>query len=258
MLIREDEQGLLAIGQPSHAWLSGQLARAWGDQRFGDVHPRAEVCLAAGQHDVGWGEEDLEPVFDPESGRPVDFMSMPLAEHLEIFTRGPRRLLSQSSYAALLVSMHGRRLYERRDLARMSPPDAEAVRSFLEGERTFQTDLLERLRTDPCTAAAATEEVVQRNSMLVWTWDYLSLALCLGWSPATARRCPTVEGEIDVELELLERSLWRVTPWPFTRERVTVRCEGRRLGGRFETEHELREAFARARLETLELTLQPG
>ena len=28
----------------------------------------------------------------------------------------PRRLVSQSAYAALLVSMHGWRLYERRDL----------------------------------------------------------------------------------------------------------------------------------------------
>src|SRR5579875_260000 len=29
MLVREDDGGVLAIGQPAHAWLAGQLARAW-------------------------------------------------------------------------------------------------------------------------------------------------------------------------------------------------------------------------------------
>jgi hypothetical protein len=40
MLIREEPDGsFLAIGQASHAWLSGQLARAWGNAEFGEVEP---------------------------------------------------------------------------------------------------------------------------------------------------------------------------------------------------------------------------
>ena len=31
MLLREDGGAVLAIGQTSHAWISGQLARAWGN-----------------------------------------------------------------------------------------------------------------------------------------------------------------------------------------------------------------------------------
>ncbi len=46
MLFREDPEGAIAISQPAHAWLTGQLARAWGNQQFGDFAPSEEVCLA--------------------------------------------------------------------------------------------------------------------------------------------------------------------------------------------------------------------
>jgi hypothetical protein len=42
MLVRGDG---LVIGQPAHAWVSGQLARAWA----GPVEPWEEVCLAASE-----------------------------------------------------------------------------------------------------------------------------------------------------------------------------------------------------------------
>ena len=44
MLYRQEKQGKIAITQPMHAWLAGQLARAWGNERFGDVVPFEEVC----------------------------------------------------------------------------------------------------------------------------------------------------------------------------------------------------------------------
>lgn len=258
MLLRQDERGWLAIGQPSHAWLSGQLARAWGNARFGGVHPLEEVCLAAEQHDVGWGWRDVEPLLEPEEGRPRSFMEMPLDIHLEMFTRGPRRMLSQSRYAALLVSMHGWRLYARRDLGRTAPEEAEAIRGFLRGQEVFQQELLRALRDDPATAEIAQDELVERSSRLIWTWDYLSLALCLGWSPATAKGAPTAEGQLDLELGRGETpGTWQLDPWPFSATTVAARCEGRRLDDRFQTEAAMREAFSRAPWETLELTLTP-
>ena len=115
MLLRNDRGGVLAIGQTSHAWISGQLARAWGNARFPAPEPRDEVCLAAEQHDIGMAQWDLEPTGNPNTGLPYSFMEMPLTEHLGLWSAAPRRLLTQSRYAALLVSMHGARLYARRD-----------------------------------------------------------------------------------------------------------------------------------------------
>jgi hypothetical protein len=251
VLLREDERGLLAIGQPSHAWVSGQLARAWGNERFGAVEPLAEVCLAAEQHDVGWAERDLEPLYNPETGRPRSFIEMPLDLHLRLFTDGPRRLVSQSRYAALLVSMHGSRLYARRDLDRVPPSDAEAIRAFLAGQRTFEEELIGTLGADP--------DLLERNSRLVWTWDYLSLVLCLNWAPATATRCPTAAEPVDLELTPGgDRGQLRVDPWPFAATELTVRCEGRRLPAEFADVREMRVAFARPRWESIEFRLVPA
>lgn len=250
MLLREDERGWLAIGQPSHAWVSGQLARAWGNERFGAVEPLEEVCLAAEQHDVGWARRDLEPLHNPDTGLPRSFMEMPLGLHLGLFTDGPRSLVSQSRYAAMLVSMHGSRLYERRDLDRASAEDAEAIRGFLAGQRAFQDELLAALGADPAQ--------VERASLLIWTWDYLSLALCLGWSPATAKGCPGAEGTVDVTVRAGAPGVVRVEPWPFGVRALSVRCEGRRLLRRFSTEEEMRAAFALSPWESLELELVPA
>ena len=121
MLLRPEGEHVVAIGQASHAWLSGQLARAWGNERFDPPEPREEVCLAAEQHDVGMAEWDLAPTPDPETGRPKSFMEMELDDHLRLWSAAPRKLLTQSRYAALLVSMHGTALYEHRDVSRMTP-----------------------------------------------------------------------------------------------------------------------------------------
>jgi Protein of unknown function (DUF3891) len=259
MLLREDDRGVLAIGQPSHAWVSGQLARAWGNARFGRVDPYEEVCLAAEQHDIGWATRDLEPLYGPELGRPRSFMEMPLDLHMQLFRDGPRALVAQSRYAAVLVSMHGSRLYQRRELDQLEAPQAQAIRDFLADQHRFQHELIAELRSDPATAPAAGDQLIERNSMLVWTWDYLSLALCLGWGPATARRAPTATGEVDLELTRSADDPGRVqlAPWPFEAPSVTVHCEGRRLAERYDSEDELRAAFAEAPLERLEVTLSP-
>jgi hypothetical protein len=257
MLVRDDGDGVLVIGQPSHAWASGQLARAWGNDRFGTVEPREEVCLAAEQHDVGWDAQDLEPLLEPERGRPRSFMEMPLELHLGLFTDGPRRMLSQSRYAALLVSLHGWRLYQRRDLDRDCPEDAARISAFLEQQRCFQAELLTALRADPITAPVAGDELVERNSRLIWTWDYLSLALCLNWLPATAKGCPTAGEPVDLELTAgASPGTVKLDPWPFAEPTLTVRCEGRRLRGWFADPASLQAGLEAATWETLELRLE--
>ena len=137
MLIRPDGDDVIAIGQAAHAWMSGQLARAWGNERFDSPEPHEEVCLAAEQHDVGMAEWDLAPRLHPTEGRPLSFMEMALEDHLRLWAAAPAKLLSQSAYAALLVSMHGTALYELRDLSRLDAPQADAVRSYLARERAL-------------------------------------------------------------------------------------------------------------------------
>jgi hypothetical protein len=251
MLLRTDGNGVLAIAQPSHAWISGQLARAWGNERFPAPDPWEEVCLAAEQHDIGWAEWDREPARDPQTGLPYGFIEMPVPTHIELWTAGPRKLIAQSRYAALLVSMHGLRLYRRRDLDQLSEADAARVRAYLDGERRFQGRLMASLRPEKASVA--------QNSQLIWTWDFISLALCLDWAPRSIRDVPTNDEPVDLELRAVEApGRLGLDPWPFGRERLVVRCEGRRLEGPYETDNALRDALAAAPWETLEFELVPG
>jgi hypothetical protein len=249
MLLRQDDRGVLAIGQPSHAWVSGQLARAWGNEQFGAVEPYEEVCLGAEQHDIGMAAWDLAPTFNPATGLPHSFIEMPIGTHLKLWSEGPRRLLAQSRYAALLTSMHGLRLYEMRDLSKLAPDDADRVRQFMGDQHAFQEQLVTSLQTNP--------HEIKRNSDLLWAWDFLSLAVCLDWAPTTAHSVPAAAGPIDVALEPAERPhTLTVDPWPFSAPTITLRCEGRRLTGPYESAAELQAALANGRWEDANFELR--
>jgi uncharacterized protein DUF3891 len=259
VLVRKDPRGVVVIGQPSHAWISGQLARAWGNERFGAVEPFEEVCLAAEQHDIGMAMWDLEPARNPESGLPVSFLQMAIRDHIELWTAAPRRLLRQSRYAALLVSLHGTRLYAHRDVSALLGPERSLVLEFLEGQRRLQHDLLETLRADPAAAASAADGLVARNSRLIGVWDTLSLALCLEYAPYTVTEVPGASGmDGDLELAQADRA-GRLTldPWPLRTDSLVVHCEGQLLEGTYGDDDAMLGALTRAPWETLEFELVP-
>jgi hypothetical protein len=200
VLVRPEGQGALLITQVAHAWISGQLARAWGNDSFDPPEPFEEVCLAAEQHDLGMTSFDMRPDLNPETGLPLSFMEMPLERHLAIWTLAPRRMLAQDRYAALLVSAHGTALYARRERT-------PAIDAFLAEQRELQQELAGSL--------GVSDEELRRNQRLIWTFDSLSLAVLLGWDP--------------FEVEGIERRGSTLHPWPFSAESLTLRCDARRL-----------------------------
>jgi hypothetical protein len=232
VVVREDGDAVVCIGQASHAWLSGQLARAWAGP---EIHEA--LCLGAEQHDVGMAEWDRAPSLDTSTGRPHSFMEMPLGTHLALWTAAPGKLVTQSRHAALLVSLHGTALYARRDVSRLSDDDATAIRAYLDGQRALQARLAREV--------GAGEEQLRREQQLVWAWDWLSLALCLDWAPAS------LDGPVPLRLDGE-----RLDPWPFARDTVEVCCEGRRLEGRYTDEAALHAALERAPRVALRFTLR--
>jgi hypothetical protein len=258
MVLRPDGGGVIAIGQPAHAWVSGQLARAWGSPRFGPVRPQEEVCLAAEQHDLGMAGWERAPTLNPDTGWPHSFFDLPLPAHIELWSAAPGLALSQPRYLALLVSLHGTSLYGRRNLDREPPPVAAQIRDYLERQEAFRRELIGSLRDDPAYAEHATEDAIDRNRRLILAWDWMSLALCMDVLPTRAENVPASEGDTTIELEPVPGGGVRVSPWPFAEDAVTVRCEGRVLSRPFESEEEMRQTFARAPWTTLAFELIPG
>lgn len=237
MLHRDAGEGVVLVGQPAHAFLAGQLARAWA----GPFAPREAVCLAADQHDVGWTEWELAPELDRETGLPYRFGDLPVPRRLALWSGAAERLVPQSRYAALLVSLHGTLLVERFP----PPPDHAALaEAFLARERAFQERLRASLRADP--------DEVARNRELVFAWDALSLAIVHGVTGAA-----TVAGRV-LTAEDGHPARVRVAPWPFRADELRVVFEGRFLAGRFTDEEIMRRALAEAPWTTLETLLRPG
>jgi hypothetical protein len=88
MLHRPSKEGLICITQPNHAWVSGELARAWGNEHFGEFVPPKEVCLAAEQHDIGWLLWEQAPTLNPKTGYPYRFTELPTQVHIDRFGQG--------------------------------------------------------------------------------------------------------------------------------------------------------------------------
>jgi hypothetical protein len=247
MLLHEDDEGVVCIGQASHAWVSGQLARRWGNDAFAPPDPFDEVCLGAEQHDVGMAEWDLRPDLNPDTGLPRTFLEMPLETHLGLWSAAPDKVLTQSPYAALVVSMHGRALYARRDTGEPGTDESRAVATFVAQQELFQQDLLRNLGEDPARA--------QRNQTLVWALDFLSLAPMLDWVPDTLV-APTFPDQPDATLLVDAPDALSVTvdPWPFNQDELRIRYQGRRLTERFTREADLHRALATAPWVTLTVT----
>jgi hypothetical protein len=90
----------------------------------------------------------------------------------------------------------------------------------------------------------------------VWTWDSLSLGLLLDWAPFELAAVPTAGEDVTIAVRSGAGAV-TLDPWPFRADRVAVRCEGRRLTGRFDDTTAMRDALAAAPWVTLELALAP-
>jgi hypothetical protein len=83
---------------------------------------------------------------------------------------------------------------------------------------------------------------LRRNQQLLWAWDFLSLGLCLSWEGRS------VNG-LTLHADTIE-------PWPFAIDKVRLHTDGRRLEGRYESEHALHAALAEAPWVTLDFELK--
>ena len=263
VLHRKDPEGLIIISQPAHAWLSGQLARNWGNDLVGPVEPAQEVWAAAEQHAIGWQEWETNPTLNSDDGLPHTFFDLPTSPHLKIWSpAGERALASYGRYVALLISMHGTGLYQRfHDYDQDTPAEAEAARNYVAKGREFEAHLLQQLRADPRYSRYATPEFIERNRRLIGVWDGMSLAIAGGLH--AERRFENVPARQE-DLSLTFRPLnsdgteISVEPWPFQVQVVNLYCEGRRLTGTFDDEEAMRRAIGSAPWVTLDFQLRPA
>lgn len=263
MLHRLSKSGLICITQPHHAWLSGQLARAWGNEQFGEFVPKEEVCLAAEQHDIGWLQWEQKPTLNPETGYPYKFTELPIEVHIDIWSGAKQQAFPLGRYVTLLVSLHGTGLYERFTSWQNSAKSAQIVQNFFKTEYAFQKQIIDILQKDKYYAPYAIPEVIERNKRLIATWDALSIILCTGQTGEQyINQVPITNGTTTLKLTLVEdkecdRTVI-ISPWAFEQKEIKLVYEGRMLHQTFNDEIEMQKALISDCWVTLSTTLIPS
>jgi len=258
MLLRKDAEGVIAVSQPAHAWVSGQLARNWRQTDF--VGVREEVCLAAEQHDIGFLEWEQSPTLNPNTGLPHTFLEMPRGLHLEIWTRGIQQILRFGRYPALLVSRHFTGLAQRNGPGDTAE-EQKLLKEFVERQEELQTNLETSLANDFYYGEFSTEEIIHHHQQLVSLWDWMSLLLCHGLEKAQLVGWAEWKRQgIQLRLTPAAEEPTRVTvkAWPFAAQAFDVVCEGRHLLRTYTGEKEMRQGLKAAAPLVVQVRLEPG
>jgi len=237
MLIRDDGDSWTAIGQPAHAWLAGQVAQAWAPRLDDDV------VLAIEQHDVPWMGWDRRPPLHAEGRRAAAFFEAPAGPRLELWRHAADRLVAQSPYAALVVSLHATNIHTR-----YAEPSARPE-AFLAEQRADQDRLLGLLARE-----GITRELAEHDADLLFCLDALSLTLCHGWP---ARELPSFDGRT-IRVEPTAPDEATLDPWPLTPNELTVSVHARRFTERFDDEAALHDALDAAVYHRLTWRLRPA
>jgi Protein of unknown function (DUF3891) len=232
MLFRTEPSGVLAISQPTHAWISGQILRAWNEALS------EPLLLGAEQHDIGWLDWETAPTFNPQTGRPHLFREIGAAVHSPMWRQGVERALGAwGAHVALLVSRHGGVIYRRyTDRHRISEADAAAAQTYLETQAPMEAAWAKTLGLDA--------PALQKQTTLVALSDTLSLALCGELKTPIEVEAPNARG--GTETLRLERPghpfHFVLSPWPLRTDVLDVEGEARPLPamGRFDNEAAMR------------------
>ncbi len=250
MLFRDERDACLAISQLTHAWISGQLLRAWADALD------EPLLLAAEQHDIGWLDWETAPSFDPASGRPHLFRDVGAATHAPMWSRGVERALGAwGTRVALLISRHGGVIYRRfTDRHRLAEADAAAAARFLETQAPVEAAWTQALGIDAAT--------LDHDTSLLAFADTLSLALCGELRPPLTLDAPDRRGRLRSMRLTADGSRpdsFMLSPWPFRGDALTMQGQARRLPpeGRFADAAAMRRWLTSPERVSFEVSLSP-
>ena len=258
MLNRKEADGSVLISQPAHAWVSGQLAQKWGNERFGAYAPADDVYMAAALHDIGFLNWEQSPTLNPQTGMPHCFRDLPTDSHFELWTKSVRKMMRYGRYSSLLVSLHFAGLCKKHRLLD-STKEYGLKMAFLKEQETHQTTLLTSLRNDFHYEQFTAPEILERNRELLAVWDWMSLSICLGIETETSmEHAPAASDTVKLTLIRKDALRTRVDPWPFKETQpIEIICEGRRLLSTFTDQTLMRQALRAASPTTVRMLLVP-
>jgi hypothetical protein len=267
----KSESGWWLITHPDHARLAGAFARAWGNELFRTPEPRERVLYGIATHDDGWAARDAHPSITREGkpsafstelvGKYSAFEEINLAEYLAVRERAVRMIAERDPYAGLLIAKHTYNLLTAHaDRATIAAEQLPLLDAFLDGQRVYQQELLDRIGGDETLSAQDKDaEMIEEHFRLLQACDNLSLLTCVAFDRAADLLHPlplTDGGAAEVRVEPLGPRRFRLDPWPFAEPKLEFTFPARHVAGdSFVTSAELEQGFHAAGVEELTVTL---
>ncbi len=231
-------QPSFVILQADHARMSGQLAAAFGNDRFLPLSPRELMEFVVAHHDEGWAPLDGQALQDRDTGLPYNLVRTPLSLLLQTSAASPDFNEAHDPYCGIISSMHSWGLYNGRYglsdkiFVDNVPPEHQAqTRAMLDNELARQARLKKQVAASPENAGLVTDVVLMHNYKLLQFFD--TLALYFHTTHRTSRgktefkNVPATLGR-DVTITIEPAGgRYRLDPWPFAYESLSVGTHGR-------------------------------
>ena len=229
----------------AHTHMCGQMARAFGNDRFARPDPFDEVVYVVENHDRGWDAYDRNPGIDPATHLPYIMVRTPTPDLVKTNRGSPDFNEAHRPYCGLLSSMHTVGLYNGRygltsfvartqsttsiDVAKDHRPLIDAM---LANEENRQARLKSALAAEPATRAWVGESHVFQNYKQLQFLDTLSLYFHLRHASERGDQAyvhvpMSAEEDTPVTLKKIDERTYSLAPYPFAPERLTITCRGR-------------------------------
>ncbi len=229
------------IIQTDHARMSGQIAKAFGNERFAPLNPAQFVQFVAEHHDEGWVETDEKVMADPETGFPYHLTKTPISELIQTSRKSPAFNEAHHPYCGILSSMHTIGLFNGRYgmsdfifIDKMPAEYRQSANEMLKNERERQERLIAQLKNEPATKKWVKKKRLFHNYKLLQFFD--TLALYFQMTHPTMRQKTAflnvprgVNDDVTVRIEPVDviAGIYQLSPFPFAGNSVTFRYQGR-------------------------------
>ena len=240
-----EQEPNFVITMKEHMELCGQLARAYGNDRFESLHPYEEVLYVVDNHDRGWDDYDRNPGIDPSNGLPYLMSRTPAVESVKTNRGSPDFNEAHHPYCGLLSSMHTWGLYNKRYgftqfvvrtrntvSIQVADPNRPMVDKMLADEVARQARLKAELAKSEATRPWVEENRVFQNYKQLTFFDTLSLYFHLYHASERGEEVyihvpMTADSDSNVTVKKLSDQVYSLDPFPFAGDTLKLSCRGR-------------------------------
>ena len=247
MMVQTAPQGEphFVITMKEHMDFCGQLARAFGNDRFERLDPYEEVLYVVDNHDRGWDDYDVNPGIDPNTDLPYLMSRTPAVASVKTNRGSPDFNEAHHPYCGLLSSMHTWGLYNRRYgftqfVVRtrntvsiiVSDPNRPMVDKMLAEEVERQERLKRELAKNPVTRPWLEDKHLFQNYKQLTFFDTLALYFHLYHASERGEEVyihvpMTAEGDSNVTVKKIDDRTYSLDPFPFAGDTLKLSCRGR-------------------------------